>query len=569
MNAEHAQAAVVAPLDHLVGLLCEDQLSDSQAAELRALLADEPGARRRFCEHMALQAALPTVCEQISRTRAPATPRTRWRSAYVFAGIAAAAVTLAALLVIVPSSGLWLDRNPERTPTAEASITATSQQATESSDKPPAWKEPAERVALDQSVAMLTRAPGARWAKDSASPLAGGYLTPGGYRLLGGKAQIEFYCGAVVVLEDRVDFEIVSSTRAVLRRGFLSAHVPPAAEGFTIGAARMDVVDMGTDFALKAAREDDCELHVLAGKVLVRDTGEAHGAALAGGANKSRIVQAGHAVRMHEGILTAVPWQKQASPVDTAALARDSDDRHKADYLRWKAMSKRLAADPSAILYFDFEDHEPWQRQLRSAVAEGSPRIDGAIVGCSWTEGRWPGKGALEFKRLGDRVRLEALGAFDALTYLAWIRVEGLPHWYTSLMQTDDWDPGAPHWHISKEGEVGLGVRHQETFRTTRAIFPSDLGRWLMIATVYDPEACQVTHYVDGREMSRFTFDVPMRLKLGPAEIGNWRVDDPEIRRTVSTYRSLNGLIDEFGLFGRAMSAAEIREIYTAGKPSD
>ena len=41
------------------------------------------------------------------------------------------------------------------------------------------------------------------------------------------------------------------------------------------------------------------------------------------------------------------------------------------------------------------------------------PGSDGTVVGCQWTEGRWPGKKALEFQQVSDRVRLKMPGEFE------------------------------------------------------------------------------------------------------------------------------------------------------------
>ena len=71
-------------------------------------------------------------------------------------------------------------------------------------------------------------------------------------------------------------------------------------------------------------------------------------------------------------------------------------------------------------------------------------------------------------------------------------------------------------------------------------------------------------HYVNGREISRETFPWMAPVELGWAEIGNWRFPTSD---DLYPIRNLNGRIDEFILFDRAIDAAEIRAIFGAGKP--
>jgi len=55
-------------------------------------------------------------------------------------------------------------------------------------------------------------------------------------------------------------------------------------------------------------------------------------------------------------------------------------------------------------------------------------------------------------------------------------------------------------------------------------------------------------------------------FRIGAAELGNWNArgfpkNDPFM------IRNFGGAMDEFCLFGRALSADEIRALYSAGKP--
>ena len=72
-----------------------------------------------------------------------------------------------------------------------------------------------------------------------------------------------------------------------------------------------------------------------------------------------------------------------------------------------------------------------------------------------------------------------------------------------------------------------------------------------------------MSHYVDGTEVCREEVRIPTKLRIGPAEIGNWVPQDLLDYRI----RSLNGRVDEFILFARPLTKEQIQEIYAAGKP--
>ena len=62
----------------------------------------------------------------------------------------------------------------------------------------------------------------------------------------------------------------------------------------------------------------------------------------------------------------------------------------------------------------------------------------------------------------------------------------------------------------------------------------------------------------------RFRIGPPFRV--GSAELGNWNArsgPDP----APPLVRNLSGSFDEFELFSRALSDAEVRELYATGKP--
>lgn len=406
--------------------------------------------------------------------------------------------------------------------------------------------------ATTSAVAVLTRTVNVQWADDADAPRAGGLLEPRWLKLKSGLVQVEFFSGARVVLEGPAEFRLVSTNEGFCQLGRLTAEVPPQAAGFKVGTPQQDVVDRGTAFGLDV-RSTSAEVHVFQGKVELHekdvrheDLKEGEAAALEGG--KRRRVAA-----------------NAAAFVSAAELDRRLADAERRWNETWRASGARLNADPSLIARFDFEGST--DRSLPNvAKAERGVRA-GTIVGCGWVEGRWPGKRALEFRGVSDRVRVNLPGEFRSLTFAAWIRVNGLDRRFNSLVLADGFEPGAVHWQIRSNGQMRLGVRgvgqswHHD-YDSPVTFAGERFGQWVHVAVTYDATARRVTHYVDGRAVSREATHAETPLRIGLAEIGNW---NPGTRRDSTAIRNFSGRIDELCVFDRALSDAEIAELHRNG----
>ena len=407
------------------------------------------------------------------------------------------------------------------------------------------------------ALAVLTRVVGARWDATDPPVEEGATLHPRRLRLTEGWVQIEFFSGACVILEGPADLELISPERAFCRRGKLRTHVPSHAHGFTIGAPGVDAVDLGTEFGFRIDERGVGEVHVIDGEVELHGTGDRPATRDVMTLKAGRGASFGSADGLLE--IMAAP----AEFVDRGKLHRLEDEEKQQRHRRWQAHSAALRTDPAVVVYYSFDGFSPWERTLRNVGARREETLDGTAVGCPWTEGRWPGKGALEFRPVSDRVRINVPGQFESLTLATWVRVEGLDHWFSSLMLTDDYDPGEVHWQLSDKGEMILSVGGVVNCRSPAVLGPDDLGRWVHLVSVYDATAKDVTHYLDGKPVSRCDFEKTLPLRIGAAEIGNWTT----FARSSHPLRSLNGRMDEFGIFARAMSGEEIRDMYESGKP--
>jgi hypothetical protein len=531
----------------LLDALCEETITPEQVSRLEQLVLTHPEAEAYYVQYLSQHAdlvchfsVLPARTEQALRERVTAAPATHparaGRLRLVWAGVGLTGLAAGVLLAL--TLGRWLAGDSQQSP----------------------GRGP---EASDNTVAVLLQAAGTRWEDTGLPTRAGAALPPGWLRLKSGLAHLEFYNGATVVLEGPAELQLISRTQAYCARGKLRAVVPPGAYGFTIGSPAMDLVDRGTEFGLDVGAGGRTEVHVFQGKVELYEP-----------ASTGRVAPR-HELTTGQGVRLDGPGEARPIPTNPDAfstvqqLAARSQAEIQLRQRQWLEASKALCQDPSLQVYYTFEADRPGGRTLLDRSRERKDPRDGAIVGCAWVDGRWPGRQGLEFKRVTDRVRLNVPGKFESLTLVAWVRVDGLPNLNDSLLMADGWAPGTPHWQLRDDGTLILGVQSDPKGRGAhyhaREVFtPARFGQWAQVAVTYDREAGLVSHYVDGRPVAQEAthFDIPLRI--GNAELGNWNIAS---HRNPSPVRFFSGRMDEFMMFSRALTEAEIERLYEQGRP--
>jgi hypothetical protein len=421
------------------------------------------------------------------------------------------------------------------------------------------------KEATSQGVALITRLVDVSWSDDQSPLEVGDALSPGRFEIASGYAQLEFFCGATVILEGPAELDLQSPLLARVRRGTLRAQVPPAARGFSLEVDEMTVVDLGTEFGLSVT-DKGANVQVFDGEVELQQPETA-----------KRLLTAGKALlRNADGSYESAKITPD-SFLDIDKLESRAQGQEEARYERWKNWSIELRRDPRLIACYAFDEQGGWSRRLSSSLVPLNTELDGAIVGARRVAGRWPGKSSLEFKRPGDRVRVHIPGEYSSLTFSCWVKIDSLDRWYNSLFLTDGYNKGEPHWQILDTGQLYFSVRPVEQgekgpgdFKALSPPFwkPSLSGRWLHLATVYDVEGASVTHYLNGEVLCKDLVPgekLVEETRIGTASIGNWSVPtQPDSRFAI---RNLNGSMDEFALFADALTDDEIGDIYNNGKP--
>jgi hypothetical protein len=545
-------------LELLLDRYFDGHLEPTEKAELEALLLQYPAARKLFWERSGWDNLYHEWGgehwgrESLKLLPAKPNPRT-----VVFGPWTRRAVAAAAALVL---GGVWLQPRVVRF-SNELAVTKT-----EGAPSP----EFRPRVV---GYALLKRAADVEWKDPQEARSVGTLLPEGWLRLKAGTVQLEFLSGARLLLEGPAELRIDSETEAFCQSGKLAAYVPNQARGFKVRTPHLDLVDLGTSFGLNVGGAESQEVHVFEGLVELSKRGQ--------NAPAQRIV-AGRAVR----VAPALDWEDiPANPhlfPQGDELARKQAEQSRTRFESWKSQAAQMARDPATVVFYGFEEKGAWNAPLKNAVRNAPAETNGAVVGAAWCTGRWLGKSALEFKSQGDRLRFDVPGRFEALTLMAWVRVDSLPNAFHSLLMPSRYQTGSLHWNMEKNGQLRLwmfcdpakGAPKNFDPVSSNAMSNVDYGVWQHLATTHDSRTGTVIHYRDGQSVGRGSFPKNRPAFLGPTEFGNWgaRGDHPDnawilTQKPHFKTRNFVGRTDELAILSRALDADEIKAHYEAGKP--
>ena len=392
----------------------------------------------------------------------------------------------------------------------------------------------------------------------------GEVIGEGRIRLLSGIAHIELFSGVALVIEGRADFEIHSPMEISVFGGKVRARVPDAALGFIVNTPDGLVRDLGTEFAVDIS-ENESGIHVLDGEI--EWTSDRH--------QSGKLTQ-GQSVSLKDQEAPTIFTADASRFIDFEEMGHRMAAAQTSRINKWMEFSQRLSGQPGLVAHYRSDAESIQSRRL---VNWSDMSTGGAIVGATAATDRFGRPGhSLDFSPTGSRVRLNIDGTFGSLTLLAWVRLNSLDRWFNSLFLTDGHDLGEPHWQIMNDGRIFFSVKKYEGKKGrpdkyhfySPSIWDSTIiGRWVMLATVYDLERNQVIHTLNGEVLSREDIPADYRVqnvRIGAASIGNW--DNPVYRNDPEfAVRNLNGCLDEFALFSRALTISEIREVYLNGNP--
>jgi ferric-dicitrate binding protein FerR (iron transport regulator) len=395
-------------------------------------------------------------------------------------------------------------------------------------------------------VALLSRGNAVFSASGPLNP--GATLSAGELRVKSGAAIIEFFNGARVLMEGPSILRLQAADSAYLVSGKLNASVPPQARGFAVSTEAMKVVDLGTSFGIDTGAPRGHEVHVFEGTVQVAIPSA-----------PPRLLKAGDGVRIESSAIIQIPANRPHFLGEDELAAREA-----ARLADWRNSARALTNGDAALLHYAFGEATAGSRTVGNRKNDASPESNGAVVGATWGPGRWEGRNALYFRSEADRVRLSIPERMQAITLIAWVKIDTLQRPQNVLFSTDAAKPGAVNWHVTKNGELRLEIARDlkrpsvdwEAVNSTPFVTTHRLGSWVMLATTFDGKV--IRHYGNGELIGSGDSFTPPEIQIGAAELGNWRGN---------TQRQLSGAFDEFAMVSRAFTDEEVRSLYESGKP--
>jgi hypothetical protein len=432
------------------------------------------------------------------------------------------------------------------------------------------------------AVAMLSHVVEVAWDDGEPERQEGAELSTGWLRLAVGTVQVDLFSGARLFVEGPAQIELRSSGEAFLLSGKVACELSEQARGFRLLTPGLTVVNQGNSFGVKVSDSGEQEVHALEGKVVIGRTGEIGTSQLA----------AKQARRLDDGGLSETPFRPEDFPAMERVRAREQAEAARL-LLSWRAAADALDADTAVRVHYNFEEQSPLDATLKNRVRGEGAGSDGQIIGARWSQGRWPGKGALEFRGRGQRVLLGLPGAHTSLTVLAWVRVDALPQPVTALLMSEepqsfgaeeekgprpstalDDASGLPlRWELKSNGQLGFnllrgkvsGKQQWDTSFAPPLLTAVRHGQWICLAAVLDAERGALTHYVNGSVVAQNKLPTSKRLALTHLSLGNLSVTDDEARLGVNY--GFFGAMDELMLATRAFTAPELRRYYEVGRP--
>jgi len=267
----------------LIAAVCDGHATEAQQIRLSKLLREDAEARQQYLQYVDLHAALAEedlgLCaEEFVRPRAMSTISSKGDSVPAFdkrrSSVASASswrwlLVTTALVAILIFGSTWL-------------FTESTRKVAGTLEKPAPLK--------NHSVATMLLSEQCRWLATDLDE--GQRLSPGRIVLQIGTAVLRFDGGAELVMVGPAAIDLKTAARVQVDHGDVIVRAESGAEGFVVTTPTSQVIDLGTEFAVKVRQSGATEVHVLDGEVSYRGINTAD--------ELARILRAGEGVAIDE-----------------------------------------------------------------------------------------------------------------------------------------------------------------------------------------------------------------------------------------------------------------------------
>lgn len=410
--------------------------------------------------------------------------------------------------------------------------------------------EAVENAAQPHYVAQLGRTVGARWTGPFPNPVDPRFIAGSELVLTKGLAEITFASGATVFLEGPATFQIQSGMEASLVSGKASAEVPKQATGFTIHTPKAKVIDLGTAFGVRVDPKGSTEIQVFKGKVnaAARDP-LSH-------ASRTYELTEGESLELGEGKHPVVALDTDPTAFPSLPPLTSADR-----YQQWQGFRDRLLRDPSLVGYWGFDDD--------NAADLSGHKNDGELVGVLKFSTSVPplvgGGKCLDVSGGPAYVVIPhsaSLVISDELTVAFWMRGDNRQQDWSRVISKAG-PMNCSGWVIHRAGDaneiravVGNSVHCNQSIADMKGVYD---GRWHHVTMTANRGKWRA--YLDGELEAKGEY----RHDEGLASIADLVIGAAGMDQDFGEY-DFEGQLDEVAVFRRALSADEVRRMYSGGE---
>lgn len=393
-----------------------------------------------------------------------------------------------------------------------------------------------------RALARISSMLDVHWPEEGEPMKEGRWINTEQLRFQSGLMELTLANGVRFILEGPVDFRLNTDRKAFCSEGLLNVEVPAKEKGFEVITPFLSVVDLGTAFSL-SIDQHKVEAHVHVGKIALERLKDS-------------------TIELTKGNAMRVDSLGKTAPLEFDPSLYRSDWRHRiAEHHHEKSLFRseqlgRWENDAGLLVFFRFD--EKGSRIVNHADFGKQRFPEGKLISARRSEGRWSQRNSVVFRRRQDMVQINLPVSMTSTTFSASVRVEQLNRPSQVIFASRALEAGAFVWQILQDGSIQLLVypsteAQPVTYRSRQVFTPEKWGCWYHLSMVVDARTQTVVHYVDGKKIDVLPLQSNLSIKPGNSIIGN----GPSQKNSLAD-RFLDGAIDEFFIFDRALSEEEI-----------
>ena len=255
-----------------------------------------------------------------------------------------------------------------------------------------------------------------------------------------------------------------------------------------------------------------------------------------------------------------------------------STARNRGKLGRWLTFSNNLRATPQLLIYYDFQ--APAGNTLLENRAFGfekdgyvQKKINGTVSNAQWRRGRWSGKNALVFNGVQSNVSLTSNNSIGYTQGDFSIFMSFQPYVLNSncILFRFNAPSGNNTWNMQislRKNRLRLDYRASTvpitsapqaglTNRNTTFTYTFTTGKWYLVGLVYNDTSRQLRLYVDGVMVQQVNVKRYIYNYVGQGFIGGLSTPG----------NTFSGMIDEFALFNKELTARDMVNFQNMGMP--